>query len=80
MLSLNQTKSCGYDEISPKIAKQLGKHISKPLAHIFNLSFQTGIIPEEIKTSLVVPVYKSGEHDILATTDQYQFYHVFQKY
>ena len=66
LLSLNQTKSCGYDEISPKIAKQLGKHISKPLAHIFNLSFQTGILPEELKTSLVVPVYKSGEHDIFS--------------
>jgi hypothetical protein len=31
--------------------------ISKPLAHIFNLTFTTGIIQEELKIALVTPIY-----------------------
>ena len=30
---------------------------------LFNLTFTTGIIPEQIKTSLVTPVFKSNEEN-----------------
>jgi retron-type reverse transcriptase len=41
----------------------VSNEVSKPLAHIFNLTFTTGIIPEQIKTSLVTPVFKSNEEN-----------------
>jgi hypothetical protein len=34
--------------------------ICKPLAHIFNLSLTTGIVPTDTKLAKVTPVYKSG--------------------
>ena len=34
-----------------------------PLCHVYNLSLQTGIIPQELKTSRVVPIFKSGDED-----------------
>ena len=42
----NEIKSPGYDNISNKILKLTAKEISKPLTHIFNLTFQNGVIPE----------------------------------
>ena len=61
---LNSNKSPGYDDgFNAKIIKQVSKVISKPLTHIFNLTFTTGIIPEQIKTSLVTPIFKSNEEN-----------------
>ena len=34
-------------------------YVKKPLAHINNLSFVTGIFPDELKISNVVPIYKA---------------------
>ena len=36
---INSNKSCGIDEISPKVIQKLGPLISRPLCHIFNLTF-----------------------------------------
>ena len=33
----------------------------KPLTHIFNLSFQLGIVPLKLKIAKIIPVYKSGD-------------------
>ena len=63
MNNLNSNKSPGYDGLSARTIKQVSKEVSKPLAHIFNLTFTTGIIPEQIKTSLVTPVFKSNEEN-----------------
>jgi hypothetical protein len=61
---LNSNESPGYnDGFNAKIIKQVSKVISKPLTHIFNLTFTTGIIPEQIKTSLVTPMFKSNEEN-----------------
>ena len=45
---IKANKSPGYDGISAKIIKITAKDIFKPLAHIFNLSFSSGTIPEKI--------------------------------
>ena len=34
--------------------------IVKPLAHIFNLSFTSGIFPEDMKIAKVIPRFKNG--------------------
>lgn len=62
--SLKRNKSPGYDGLSAKIIQCVGNEISKPLAHIFNLTFTTGIIPEELKIALVTPIYKANEANI----------------
>jgi hypothetical protein len=58
---LNQNKSAGYDELSAKVIKLIGNEICRSLAHIFNLTFTTGIIPDSLKIALVTPVYKANE-------------------
>ena len=45
----------------PKVVKQLATELSEPLSHIINLTFSTGKLPVDLKTSIVIPVYKSGD-------------------
>lgn len=52
--------SPGHDDIMPNVIKQCKDHITKPLAHIFNLSIQQGIVPKPLKCALVTPIFKSG--------------------
>ena len=53
--------SCGADFISSKLLKEILPIIIEPLCHIFNLSLQTGYLPEQFKVAKVVPVFKSGD-------------------
>ena len=59
--NINPNKSNGIDEISPKVVHKIGPIISSPLCHIFNLTYTTGHIPEELKMSLISPVYKADD-------------------
>ena len=45
LMSFKSKKSPGADDISPKILKEISIDISRPLAHIFNLSFTSGTVP-----------------------------------
>ena len=58
---IKPNKSCGYDGINASILKAISKIISKPLTHIFNLTFQLGIIPDKLKIALVTPTFKGNE-------------------
>jgi hypothetical protein len=60
-LKIWSRKSSGYDGINAKIIKIIAKEISKPLTHIFNLSFSSGIIPDNLKVALITPIFKSNE-------------------
>ena len=55
--------SSGYDDVNTKIIKKTAKEISKPLTLIFNLSFSTGIVPDNLKISLFTPIFKSNEEN-----------------
>jgi hypothetical protein len=54
-------KSAGYDDISPSVIKQVIIFITKPLAHIFNLSLSSGIFPSALKVAKVIPVFKKDD-------------------
>ena len=41
--------------------KAVSKHIVKPLTHVYNLSFVTGIVPSELKKAVVTPIFKSND-------------------
>ena len=63
LMKLNPNKSSGLDDLSPRVIREIGALISKPLTHIFNQSITTGIIPNQMKISIVTPIYKSNEKD-----------------
>jgi hypothetical protein len=41
--------------------KLIAKEISKPLTHIFNPTFSTGIIPDNLKVALITPIFKADD-------------------
>ena len=43
--NIKENKSPVVDVISPKILKETIEQISTPLAHVFNMSLQKGIVP-----------------------------------
>ena len=52
--------SMDYDDISRWVLSRIAPHVVKPLVHIFNLSFFTGIFPSELKIAKVIPLFKNG--------------------
>ena len=48
---------------SPKILKETVEQISKPLAHVFNMSLQEGIVPLEWKEANIIPLFKKGSRN-----------------
>ena len=58
--SLKTKNSFGYDEISPYILKLSAMYISSPLTYICNKVIATGIFPDRMKYSIVIPILKKG--------------------
>ena len=54
----NMKESPGVDGISPKILKETVEQISMPLAHVFNMSLQEGIVTLEWKEANIIPLFK----------------------
>ena len=52
--------SMDYDDISMWVLSRIAPQVVKPLVHIFNLSFSTGIFPSEMKIAKVIPLIKNG--------------------
>ena len=61
IISTFDDTSGGWDDIAPRSIKFIKEIIQKPLMHICNLSFCTGIVSEWIKIARVVPIYKHGD-------------------
>jgi len=62
---LKTKTSSRYDEISTKLLKETIHNISTLLTHIINQSFQTGLVPTQMKIAKVVPVYKASDCSLL---------------
>ena len=60
-LNIKSKFSSGYDEISNIVAKSIIHSVAKPLAHIYNCSFQSGVFPDTYNISKIIPIYKSGD-------------------
>ena len=56
---MKDNKSPGVDGIPPKLLKQ----ISTPLAKLFNLSLEEGIVPSEWKEANITPLFKKGSRN-----------------
>lgn len=69
----------GSDQVSVLSLKNCASAIAEPLAHIINRIFETGIFPETLKTSVVVPLYKGGEKHLLSSWRPVSLVSVFSK-
>ena len=58
--SLDPNKSCGSDEVPPKILKLVALLICEPLAKLFNASLSSGVYPAIWKLANIHPIYKKG--------------------
>ena len=63
--TLNKKRSSGFDNISTIILFSTIDEIATHLAHIINQSFNTGIVPGNLKTAKVIPIFKSGDNTVL---------------
>ena len=61
--NMKENKSPGVDGLSPKILKETVEQISTPLAHVFNMSLQEGIVPLEWKEANIIPLFKKGSRN-----------------
>ena len=55
---LPNKRSTDLNDISTYLLKKISAEISVPLSHIFNLSLESGIFPELMKTTKTIPIYK----------------------
>ena len=60
---LNDNKSCGADDIHPRILKHCSNSLASPLCALFNTSFKCGEIPDDWKIANVIPLYKKCAKD-----------------
>ena len=62
---LKVDKAAGPDGISPRILWETKFLITCPLRFIFEKSFTEGIIPNDWKQAVVIPIFKNGKKDVL---------------
>lgn len=63
--SLKNTSSVGHDEVSTKILKYVASSICEHLSHILNLCIVTGTYPDDLKVSVVKPLFKKDNRELL---------------
>ena len=56
--------STDFNDINMDIVKSIMTNIVKPLSHICNTSFISGIFPDNMKIAKVVPLCKAGENNL----------------
>lgn len=59
--SLKNDSAPGMDMLNSKLIKKAHMDLIAPLVHIINLIFNTGIVPEQFKTSIITPIFKTGD-------------------
>ena len=62
---LKPKTSSSHDDISTKLLKQTLNNIVLPITHIINRSFDTGIVPTDMKIAKVIPIHKSSDPCLL---------------
>ena len=57
---MKENKSPGVDGIPPKLLLEIVEQISIPLATLFNLSIEEGVVPLEWKEANIISLFKKG--------------------
>ena len=58
--SFNINKGTGPCSLPPKILNLICDIIASPIAKLANTAFETGVHPERLKVTKVIPIFKSG--------------------
>ena len=61
---LSPNKSVGPDQIHPRILKELASIIAEPIAFLFNLTLERGVLPKDWKLAFVSPIHKKGSKSV----------------
>eukprot|EP00794_Sanderia_malayensis_P004409 gene4410-4998_t len=61
---LNISKSPGPDNIHPRILKEIGGTIAKPIALIYRTSMKTGELPQQWKEAKISAIFKKGSRKL----------------
>ncbi|KAK8741933.1 hypothetical protein OTU49_002018 [Cherax quadricarinatus] len=61
---LKPNKSPGPDELYARVLKECKEELSTPLANLFNISLQTGMVPDKWKMANVIPIFKTGDRSL----------------
>ena len=69
----------GWDNISLTLIKPIVNYILPQLVHIFNLSFQQGVVPSETKIARVKPLYKSDNPNLFCNYRPISILPIFSK-
>jgi hypothetical protein len=61
ILLLLNTSNPGWDGVSSVVIKRTYAAFIEPLVTIINKSFQTGLVPNELKLAIVIPIFKNAD-------------------
>lgn len=64
LMSLEDHKPCGVDQIENRLLRLSAKTIAKPLCHIFNLSFESCAFPKSWKLAKIIPIPKNPKESL----------------
>ena len=59
--SLKNTNSTGFDEIPTKLLKKCAYILCEPLTKLINMSFESGVFPDQLKLTVIKLLHKKGE-------------------
>ena len=57
---LSPRKASGLDDLPARFIPDGAEGIAYPISYINNLSLKTGVVPDEMKTARVIPLYKKN--------------------
>ena len=57
---LSPRKATGLDDLPARFIRDGAEGIAYPISYMINLSLKTGVVPDEMKTARVIPLYKKN--------------------